>query len=168
MPKVTTTYLEMRSPGELRPSRLAGNSLSFREVTPPQGAVNRFFYLSVGAPWSWNDKRDWSSEQWQTYAESPGMRTFAAYSDSLAAGYYELRRDRESGVEIAYFGLLPGFIGRGFGGALLTRALEEAWQMGAARVWVHTCTDDHPAALANYLARGMRIYKVEPPSGQTG
>jgi GNAT superfamily N-acetyltransferase len=59
--------------------------------------------------------------------------------------------------------LLPKFIGRGFGGALLTSAIEKAWQMSPSitRVWVHTCTLDHPRALANYQARGMVIYKRE-------
>jgi hypothetical protein len=47
------------------------------------------------------------------------------------------------------------------GGALLSRALEDAWQMEPRRVWVHTCTLDHPAALANYQARGMKIYRSE-------
>jgi GNAT superfamily N-acetyltransferase len=58
---------------------------------------------------------------------------------------------------------LPEFIGRGFGGALLTSAIEEAWRMSPSitRVWVHTCTWDHPDALANYQARGMVIYKRE-------
>ncbi len=69
----------------------------------------------------------------------------------------------EQWKEIAYFGLLPEFIGRGLGGALLTSAIEEAWRMSPSitRVWVHTCTCDHPSALANYQARGMVIYKRE-------
>ena len=50
---------------------------------------------------------------------------FAGYYDDALAGYYELRRDREGGVEIAYFGLLPEFIGRGLGGVLLTSAIEK-------------------------------------------
>ena len=29
------------------------------------------------------------------------------------------------------------------------------------RVWVHTCTLDHPNALRNYIARGMNILKKE-------
>ena len=33
--------------------------------------------------------------------------------------------------------------------------------MGAQRVWVHTCSLDHPHALANYQARGFRIFRVE-------
>ena len=87
----------------------------------------------------------------------------SAYYDGSLAGYYELRRDDEGGVEIAYFGLLPGFIGRGLGGALLTSAIEDAWRTtsSVSRVWVHTCTLDHPSALGNYQARGMVIYKQE-------
>jgi len=120
-------------------------------------------YFRVGEPWNWIDKRGWTDEQWREHAASPGLWIFAAYHDDKVAGYYELRRDKEGGVEIAYFGLLPKFTGRGLGGALLTSAIEQAWQMTPtpSRVWVHTCNRDHPQALANYQARGMQIYKVE-------
>ena len=56
-------------------------------------------------------------------------------------------------MEIAYFGLLPAFHGRGSGGALLEHALRRGFELGD-RVWVHTCTLDGPHALANYQARG--------------
>ena len=79
----------------------------------------------------------------------------------MLAGYYELHRDDEGNIEIAYFGLLPEFIGRGLGGALLTSAIDEAWRLAPKRVWVHTCNRDHPKALANYQTRGMIVYKVE-------
>jgi GNAT superfamily N-acetyltransferase len=113
--------------------------------------------------WSWSDKRVWSDEQWKEYGLAPELRTFAAYYEHSLAGYYELRRDDGGGVEIAYFGLLPEFIGRGLGGALLTSAIEEAWRTSPPinRIWVHTCNLDHPAALSNYQARGMVIYKEE-------
>ena len=71
--------------------------------------------------WSWNDKRLWSDEQWKEYGLAPELRTFDAHYDGSLAGYYELRRDDEGGVEIAYFGLLPEFIGRGLGGALVNQ-----------------------------------------------
>jgi GNAT superfamily N-acetyltransferase len=71
-----------------------------------------------------------------------------------------LREDAHGGIEITYFGLLAGFIGKGLGGAMLGCALQRAWMLGPDRVWVHTCTLDHPAALANYQARGMRIYRT--------
>jgi GNAT superfamily N-acetyltransferase len=75
------------------------------------------------------------------------------------AGYFELARGDDDEVQIAYFGLTPPFIGRGLGGVLLTQAIREAWHWDATRVWVHTCNLDHPGALANYQARGMRIYR---------
>jgi hypothetical protein len=66
-------------------------------------------------------------------------------------------------VEIAYFGLMPSGIGQGLGRALLTRAVDAAWSLKPqpSRVWLHTCTLDHPAALANYLARGFKVSRTE-------
>ena len=161
MPTVTTTYLEMRSAGELRPKYVADSHFWIGEATVKQWQLNRFLYLAVGAAWAWNDKRSWTDEQWRTYAEADRLCTFVAWWDGSPAGYYELDRHEDGSIEIAYFGLMPAFLGRGLGGALLTSALEEAWKVRPPRVWVHTCTLDHPAALANYQARGMKIYKTE-------
>src|SRR5438046_5659385 len=160
---IVTTYLEMHSPDQLRPKRCTDRRFNIQEKIERDWRFNRDLYLAVGQMWSWNDKRMWSDEQWKEYGLAPELRTFAAYYEQSLAGYYELRRDHRDGVEIAYFGLLPEFIGRGLGGALLTSAIEQAWQISPApsRVWVHTCNHDHPQALANYQARGMRIYKVE-------
>jgi len=157
---LVTTYLEMRSPEQLLPKRCADARFQIREQTESSWRFNRDLYFRVGERWEWIDKRPWTDEQWQEYAAAPELRTFAAYYDNTLAGYYELRRDTEGGVEIAYFGLLPEFIGRGLGGALLTNAIEEAWLMSPKRVWVHTCNRDHPQALANYQARGMVVYKL--------
>ncbi|WP_353094996.1 GNAT family N-acetyltransferase, partial [Methylibium sp.] len=77
------------------------------------------------------------------------------------AGYVELERQAGDQVEIAYFGLMREFMGQGLGGHLLTLGIDRAWAMGATRVWVHTCTLDGPAALANYEARGLLRYHEE-------
>jgi GNAT superfamily N-acetyltransferase len=157
-----TTYLEMRSVDQLRPKR-AGSKFQVHEKTNPDWRFNRDLYFRVGEQWDWVDKRPWTEDQWKQYATAPELRTFAAYYDDALAGYYELRRDGERGIEIAYFGLLPEWIGRGLGGALLTSAIEQAWRVTPepSRVWVHTCNRDHTQALANYQARGMTVYKVE-------
>lgn len=155
-----TTYLEMRAQEQLRPKR-ADSCFTVREKKERDWRFNRDLYFSVGEQWRWIDRRSWMDEQWKEYAAKPELRTFGAYYNEELAGYYELKRDHEAGVEIAYFGLLPRFISRGLGGALLTSAIEEAWRMSPGRVWVHTCNRDHPEALANYQARGMTIYKVE-------
>jgi GNAT superfamily N-acetyltransferase len=158
---VTTTYLEMHSPGELRPKRLADPRFRIAEATTPQWQFNRFLYCAVGDDWHWYEKHTWSEKQWRDYVESANLRTFVAYYDGSPAGYFELRRDNDGGVEVVYLGLLPAFVGRGFGGPLVTSALEEGWKMNPNRVWLHTCTLDHPAALSNYQARGLKVYYVE-------
>jgi GNAT superfamily N-acetyltransferase len=159
---VITTYLEMRSADQLRPKR-ADSKFHVREKTNRNWQFNRDLYFRVGEQWDWIDKRSWTDDQWKEYATAPELRTFAGYYDDTLAGYFELRRDREGGIEIAYFGLLPEWIGRGLGGALLTSAIEMACRTepNPSRVWVHTCNRDHPQALANYQARGMVVYKVE-------
>jgi GNAT superfamily N-acetyltransferase len=82
------------------------------------------------------------------------------YADEIA-GYFELKKEPDGSTEVAYFGLMPKFIGRGLGKHLLTCAVEQAWADGAQRVWLHTCTDDDPAALPNYLKRGFKPFKTE-------
>lgn len=157
---VITTYLEMRSRDQLHGK--TSDDLRFRilEASIKQWQFNRFLYMLVGAPWAWHDKLSWSEAEWKSYAEADHLTTFVAYYDGSPAGYFELSHTHDE-VEVAYFGLSPRFIGKGFGGALLTCAIEKAWSMAPKRVWVHTCNLDHPSALPNYLARGMTIYKTE-------
>ena len=157
MREVTTTYLQISSIAELRGKAAAEARFIVRETTMPKWQVNRSLYLHVGEPWGWTDRRKWADERWQAYVSSESLRTFIGFIDEAITGYFELEK-KGSEVEIAYFGLTSDFIGKGLGGALLTRAIEEAFGWGASRVWVHTCTLDHPAALQNYLARGMQVY----------
>jgi GNAT superfamily N-acetyltransferase len=152
----------MRSPAQLRP-KCAGDGYDVREQTERDWRFNRDLYFKVGEQWRWIDKRPWTDEEWNDYATDPNLRTFAASYENKLAGYYELRRGQEADVEIAYFGLLPEFVGSGLGGALLTNAIERAWAWTPppTRVWVHTCNRDHPHAFANYQARGFEIYRVD-------
>jgi GNAT superfamily N-acetyltransferase len=159
--RVVRTYLEMRAPEELR------------RVTPPAPAPEierleqcsisffRFLYEEVGRAYHWTDRLTWGDETIREYLETPGVSIWLMSSDAAPAGYFELREHEDSSVEIAYFGLLPEFIGRGWGKYLLIRAVESAWQLGPERVWLHTCTLDHPAALPNYLKRGFRPVRQE-------
>ena len=89
------------------------------------------------------------------------MEVFVLHVRGVPAGYVELDRRIEDEVEIAYFGLVPDFIGRGLGPALLGWALERAWSCGPRRVWLHTCSLDHPKALAVYRRAGFEVYDRE-------
>jgi len=157
---LTRTYLEMTDRTTLRPKASIDPRFSISEASARQWRFNKFLYELVGEPWAWRDKLAWSEAQWQEYVACASLRTFAAYYNGSPAGYFELRA-MAGDMEIVYLGLAPEFIGKGLGGPLLTRALEEAWITNPRRVWVHTCTLDHPSALANYRARGMVEYKQE-------
>jgi GNAT superfamily N-acetyltransferase len=159
MPEIITTYLQMRAPEQLSPARASDPDFIVREAVERDWRTNRSMYLLVGEQWAWIDKLRWSDQEWKRYAADEQRRTFVASWRGTTAGYYELRRDDTQAVEVAYFGLTPDFIGRGLGGALLTDALTRAWAWDAQRVWLQTCTLDHPAALKNYLARGMQVYE---------
>ena len=160
--KVTTYYLEMTDPAALRPPREnRGAELLVRRAEIPCPELNRFLYTAVGGDWYWIDRLVWTYDQWLEYLDRPQLETWIGYVGGTPAGYYELEMQDDANVEIAYFGLLPQFIGRGIGGQLLTRTIERAWAMGGKRVWVHTCSLDGPSALANYQARGFSLYQEE-------
>jgi GNAT superfamily N-acetyltransferase len=157
---VTTTYLEIDNPSDLRPSGEPRVPFTLTRVDVPTPELNRFLYVSVGDNWAWRDRLQWDRPRWLQYLNRPELETWVMYVRGTPAGYFELERQGGS-VEVAYFGLLPRFIGLGLGGALLTASIRRAFEIGASRVWLHTCTLDHPQALANYLARGLSPYKTE-------
>lgn len=159
--KVVTHYLEMLSPDELRSRQCKDNTFWIKECKTKLYAYNRFLYELVGNDWHWLDKLPWTDDDWRRYAENENLRTWVGYVGATPAGYYELQKQEDDNVEIANFGLAGPFIGQRLGGYLLSCAISSAWEWGAKRVWVHTCSLDHPNALRNYLARGMKIYKAE-------
>jgi GNAT superfamily N-acetyltransferase len=153
--------LEMTSPEDLRPARSRPEDFRVEQARVPSPELNRFLYTAVGGDWYWIDRLRWTYGQWLAWLDRPELETWVGYLKGTPAGYFELEKQPQGNVELAYFGLLPDFIGRGLGGALLTSAIERAWGMGASRVWVHTCSLDAPAALENYRARGFRLYRTD-------
>ncbi|MEC4806798.1 MAG: GNAT family N-acetyltransferase [Jaaginema sp. PMC 1079.18] len=157
-----TYYLEMTNREQLQVRGETVRDLDIRECVICQPKLNRFLYEYVGKKWQWCDKLSWSSSQWQNYVCDENLRTFLALKQGAIAGYYELQYQPGDNVEIAYFGLAPEFINQGYGGFLLTQALQNAWNWHSCqRVWVHTCTNDHPQALRNYLKSGFAVYCTE-------
>jgi hypothetical protein len=86
---IVTTYLEMRSPRQLRPKWCADGRLLIREKIERDWRFNRDLYLAVGQMWSWNDKRLWSDEEWKEYGLAPELRTFGGYYGNSLAVYYQ-------------------------------------------------------------------------------
>ena len=141
-------YLEMLSIKEFKPTIIPEEAIVIKQEKPSPN-INRFFYLEVGKNWRWKDRLEWSIDDWTKWVNRDGLSTWILIFDNIPAGYFELNK-LINGVEIAHFGLLPNFIGKGLGGGFLSVAIKEAWELGKKRVWVHTCSLDHPNALKNY------------------
>src|SRR5262249_2764372 len=121
--EVTTYYLEMTDPGELRPSPDPGPGVAVARVEGPLPELNRFFYTAVGGEWFWVARLPWSYERWLEYLGRPGMETWVLTDSGVPAGYFEMEAAPGGEAEIVNFGLLPRFVGRGLGGHLLTVAV---------------------------------------------
>lgn len=158
--EVVRSHLELRELGTLRPSRppSADARLSLRRPTPDQ---YRAIYTLVGERWHWRDRLLMTEEALRTYLASPDVHVWTLLVNSETAGFFELQRYSDNSVEIMYFGLAGRFIGQGLGGWMLTRAVEEAFALGAKHVTLHTCTLDAPTALPNYVARGFVVVREE-------
>jgi GNAT superfamily N-acetyltransferase len=136
--------------------------VTVERVADPTPALYRHCYRAVGDAWHWRDRWDWTDEEIARHLARPEITLHLARRGEELLGWYELRRVADDrSVEIAYFGLFPSAIGRGLGKHLLSHAVRDAWAAGARRVWLHTCTLDHPAAVPNYVARGFAPYFTE-------
>jgi GNAT superfamily N-acetyltransferase len=142
-----------REPGALPPDAFV------RRLFPVSVSIARQLYDRVGAAYHWVDRTHWSWEQLQSVVCDPGVETWLLMRAGQLAGYYELDARSGTDVEVAYFGLFPAFVGQGLGRGLLDHAIARAWNTRPNRVWLHTCSLDHPAALPLYRTAGFVPYK---------
>ena len=165
--ELITTYLEMKGPAEFKPAHTHDSAIRIEMMTTPDVEFYLFLYRSVGEVWRWRDRLQLDKDALYAVLERPQTRVYVLYADGVPGGYIELEQ-QENMIEVAYFGLRAGFMGRGFGKHLLSFGVQKAWDAGTQRVWVHTCNLDGPHALANYQKRGFSIYDVvtEPMPGR--
>jgi GNAT superfamily N-acetyltransferase len=159
--EVARTYLEMRDPSDLQAAHSNDPLIRIELQRNCTVELFRMLYVEVGKNYHWIDRLPWTDEAVRAHLAKPEISLWLMTCDDQTAGYFELRKCEDGSTEIAYFGLLPAFIGRGLGKHLLTSATEQAWSEGAKRVWLHTCTLDDPSAMPNYLKRGFRPFKTE-------
>ena len=164
---VTRTYLELKNRTQFKAGSGQFPDIRIARASKPLPALYRMCYRTVGEAFHWRDRWDWSDAQIAEHLADPANQLFVATraagkKTAALAGFYELRRVAEDdSVEIAYFGIVAAEFGRGFGKHLLSSAVDAAWALSPTRVWLHTCTLDHPNALPNYLARGFTPYRTE-------
>jgi GNAT superfamily N-acetyltransferase len=157
---VTTWYLEMHAVSQLRPAPAPSALHRIEHAQRPSASFARYLYTAVGGGYQWTDRLPWSKARWDAHLQRPQVELHTLQLGGAPIGYVELEQQAEGNVQLIYFGMVPEYLGQGWGGYWLTRAVQLAWQLGdAERVWVHTCTLDSAAALTNYQARGFAIYR---------
>jgi len=156
--QVTVYYLEMHAPPNrtIPPPR---DGLTVIHAQEPTIAYYRFLYDAVGREYHWDTRSRLSDTELAAIIHDPKNETHVLFVDGVPAGFAELDNRIEGEVEITQFGLMSGFIGQGLGKYFLNWAVNKSWSMKPKRVWLHTCSADHPAALPNYLKGGFVHYK---------
>jgi GNAT superfamily N-acetyltransferase len=158
---VTITYLEMLT-RPTRPSVPApgvGKPMALLRADPPTVPFYRYLYDTIGGPWLWTDRRIMSDSELRRVVQHPEVEVHVLYVGGTPAGYAELDRREPEEAQLAYFGLMPEFIGQGLGWYLLNWAIDRAWTATTARLRVNTCDLDHPRALGNYQRAGFVPYE---------
>ena len=148
------TTLEMRARPPLRPLPASALRLVAWEMPAPE--KYRALFHRVGAPWLWFSRLVIDDDALVAIIHDPDITVDAVVDRAgIEVGLLELdfRTPRE--CEISYFALIPELAGKGLGRWLMAEALLRAWRKGIERVWVHTCTLDHPSALNFYRAQGF-------------
>ena len=157
--KVKTTYFEMfEDPGLELPSINEDIRIERYFATV---AEYRKLFSDVGKEWMWSSRLIISEKELENIITDSKVEIFLFKVDGKTAGYTELDRRSGNDIELAFLGLMPGFIGKGLGKYLLLWAIQKAWSYNPARLWLHTCTNDHPNALELYKNVGFKIYKVD-------
>jgi GNAT superfamily N-acetyltransferase len=162
---ITITKLEMKAkPSVLRPhlrrEHENGRVMLLRVKQPPVHFY-RYLYETVGRPYTWVERTRMSDEALAKIVQDEKVELYVLYCEGAPAGYAELDFRKPPDCELAYFGLIPDFIGRGLGTFLLATAIDTAWSRPIERMWVHTNTLDHPRALPLYQKMGFIPYAQE-------
>lgn len=176
---ITTWYLQYQGPTLSLPDWPTDCLLM--EARRPSPELSQFLFHAVGTPWHWFSRLSWDYQQWLDHVANEHVRTWVLYQDGSIAGFVELNlhpstpsavagstEAKQCSVELKFFGLLPAFTGQGLGPKLSQAAIALAQQWLQAQqntetpnIWVHTCSDDHPAALATYQRAGFVEYHRE-------
>jgi ribosomal protein S18 acetylase RimI-like enzyme len=158
----TITRLEMtEKPGRPTAHPPHGIQVALLRARRPTVAFYRFLYNGVGANWLWYERRAMDDDTLAAIVQDDAVEVYVLYVEGVPAGFAELDRRVKPETELAYFGLMPEFIGRGLGDYLLSTAIDIAWIHEPSRLWLKTNTLDHPRALPLYQRHGFTVYSQE-------
>lgn len=152
---VIVTYLEMREAPTHAPVPRPGGDVALVRANPPTASFYRYLYDTVGEPWLWHERRRMPMPELGAIVTDPKVEIWVLYVNGTPAGYAEIDRRDALRTELAYFGLIPDYIGLKLGPWLLDTAIRLVWREFTHRLQVNTCSFDHPKALPLYQSMGF-------------
>ena len=152
------TYLEMRAPKPAAASPTT-SEFSIRREQNADLAWYRDLFRRIGGPWLWFSRLRMTDDELRAILHNPLIDIFILSHNGVDGGLLEFDRRHMPDIEILYFGITPELMGKGAGRALLEHGLPLEWAHRPDRIWLHTCTWDHPKALAFYIKAGFVPYK---------
>jgi GNAT superfamily N-acetyltransferase len=151
------TYLEMRQPPARRdPGPRRGE---LRLASPVDPTEYRARFREIGGPWLWFSRLRLSGPELHDTLAAPGLEVYWFTEGETVVGLVELDWRHSPDVELVLFGLRPGYEGSGLGSEMMRQTLALVWSRQPRRLWLHTCTLDHPRALAFYQRHGFTAYR---------
>ncbi|MEO8320884.1 MAG: GNAT family N-acetyltransferase [Bradyrhizobium sp.] len=151
------THLEMTARPAPRPD--PAGPWSLRRVETPDLDWFRDLYRRIGEQWLWFSRIRMPAAELAERLHSPLIEVYALADGEGDEGLLELDFRQPGQCEIGMFGVTAKRVGTGAGRWLMNRTLEQAWQPTVTRVWLHTCSFDHPSALAFYQRSGFRPFR---------
>ncbi|RZN00833.1 GNAT family N-acetyltransferase [Bradyrhizobium genosp. SA-3] len=147
------THLEMTAPPARRDD--PPGAWTLRKVDTPALHWYRDLFRRVGEGWLWFSRARMNDTELAAVIHASGIEVYALVLDGCDEGLLELDFREPGQCELTYFGVTTPLIGTGAARFLMNRALDLAWSRELRRVWVHTCTLDHPSAVAFYQRSGF-------------
>jgi len=159
--EVTRYYLKIESLDNFKDSYEKKKDLTILKEKNLDICFVKFLYKEIGKDFYWWDRLVWSDKEWFDLISRSDYQLYTLRILNDLGGYYEVLSDKKKNFEISYFGIFRKYFGKKIGSYLLSHAIKNLFNQGAKKIWVHTCTLDHPNGLNNYLSRGMEVYKKE-------
>jgi GNAT superfamily N-acetyltransferase len=119
----------------------------------------RALFRRVGEPWLWFSRLVMPEAELCAILADRAVEAFALRIGGEDVGILELDFRQPGAAEIVFFGVVPEAIGTGAAPFLMDEAIARAWARPIERLWLHTCTLDHPRAVTFYLRAGFMPYK---------
>jgi GNAT superfamily N-acetyltransferase len=151
------TYLALDAP----PAEVPADRLDLRLVRISAPSVRRYRNLvsRIGDRWLWTSRAGMSDAEILAMLTKPGNELHVLLMEDAEIGLIELHADGPEAIEVHLFGVVEEATGTGAGRWLMLTALARIFRPPVRRVWLHTCTFDHPAALPFYRKIGFRPWK---------